>query len=148
VKVLALARTLGGIPPRTYVVCCEPESVPVTGPDEEVVVALSAPVRASLDAAVELVAGLAVEIIEGADNADPGRRAGPGGRGGDERGKEAVDGDAVERRHGHGRNAGHAVAGDPAVPADAADVAEVATGARATTADGGRETADVPGHSG
>ncbi|MCW3031362.1 MAG: hydrogenase [Solirubrobacterales bacterium] len=55
VKVLALARTLGAQElPRTLVVGCEPKTR-MSAEDERIVAELSEPVRASLDAAVELV---------------------------------------------------------------------------------------------
>jgi hydrogenase maturation protease len=132
VRVLALAREFGGIPARTYVVGCEPGAIPVTGPDEEVVMALSPPVLGAVDAAVGLVRSLAVAMV-----------ADPDGKGGEVSEDEAVDRGTAGCRHG--RDGGDAVAGDPAVPEDAADV----TAARVP--DGrapGRETADVPGHSG
>ena len=48
VKVLALARTLGGSPPRVLVVGCEPPAR-MSEDDEVVVAELSEPVRAALD---------------------------------------------------------------------------------------------------
>jgi hydrogenase maturation protease len=61
VKVLALARSLGGELPRTLVVACEPLSAPA--PEEEDVVAdLSEPVRAALDPAALLVEELLAEL--------------------------------------------------------------------------------------
>lgn len=57
VKVLALARALGGTPPRTLVVGCEP-STRMRGDEDEVVAVLSEPVRAALDEAVRLVESL------------------------------------------------------------------------------------------
>jgi hydrogenase maturation protease len=117
VRVLALARELGGVPARTYVVCCEPEFIPDTGADEEVVVALSAPVRGALDAAAGMVRSLVAEIV-----AEPDPESGPDGKGG-----EACEEDAVVGRHRGGcrgtRDDDPAVAGDPAVPEDAPDVA-------------------------
>ena len=61
VKVLATARALGGEPPRTLVVACEPLTR-MTGEEEELVAELSAPVRAALDPAVELVEELLAEL--------------------------------------------------------------------------------------
>ncbi len=61
VKVLGLARALGGPLPRTLVVACAPETV-MTGEEEDVVAELSAPVRAALDAGVELVESLLQEL--------------------------------------------------------------------------------------
>jgi hydrogenase maturation protease len=59
--VLALARSLGETPPRTLVVGCEPQT---RMPDdaEEIVAALTEPVRAALDEAVRLVESLLVEL--------------------------------------------------------------------------------------
>ncbi len=63
VKVLALARTLGGSPPRVLVVGCEP--LTRMSEDDEVVVAeLSEPVRAALDEAVRLVESLLADLTE------------------------------------------------------------------------------------
>ena len=53
VKVLGLARALGGPLPRTLVVACAPATV-MTGEEEDVVAELSPPVLAALDAGVEL----------------------------------------------------------------------------------------------
>ena len=61
VKVLATARALGGEPPRTLVVACEPLTR-MTGEEEELVAELSAPVRAALDPALELVEELLAEL--------------------------------------------------------------------------------------
>jgi hydrogenase maturation protease len=61
VKVLALAKALGGPLPRTLVVACAPALV-LTGDEEDVVAELSAPVRAALDAGVELVESLLREL--------------------------------------------------------------------------------------
>lgn len=55
VRVLALARALGGTPPRTLVVGCEPQS-------EDNVGVLSEPVRAALDEGVRLVESLLDEL--------------------------------------------------------------------------------------
>lgn len=59
--VLALVRAFGGVPPRTYVVACEPQTR-MTPEDEDLTVQLSEPVRAALDPAVELVKSLLQEI--------------------------------------------------------------------------------------
>jgi len=59
--VLGLVRTLGGTPPRTLVVGCEPLTR-MTGDEDEVVAELSAPVRAALDAAVRVVEDLLAEL--------------------------------------------------------------------------------------
>jgi hydrogenase maturation protease len=53
VKVLALTRALGGLPPRTLVVGCEPQTSPSID-DEEIVAGLTEPVHAALAAAVFL----------------------------------------------------------------------------------------------
>jgi hydrogenase maturation protease len=55
--VLALARALGGPLPRILVVGCEPETV-MRGDEEDVVAAISEPVRAALDEGVALVESL------------------------------------------------------------------------------------------
>jgi hydrogenase maturation protease len=60
VKVLALARALGGPLPRVLVVGCEP-ATRMTGEEDEVVAELSAPVRAAVDEAVRIVLGLIEE---------------------------------------------------------------------------------------
>jgi hydrogenase maturation protease len=60
-KVLALIGTLGGAPPRTFVVGCEPQTR-MTGEEEEIVAQLSEPVRAALDPAVRLVESLLADI--------------------------------------------------------------------------------------
>lgn len=64
VKVLALARTLGGTPPRTFVVGCEPLTR-MSEDDEEIVAALSEPVQAALDEAVRLVESLLEDLTRG-----------------------------------------------------------------------------------
>jgi hydrogenase maturation protease len=61
VKVLALARALGGSPPRTLVVGCEPQTR-MSADSEEIVAALSEPVRAALDEAVRLVESVLEEL--------------------------------------------------------------------------------------
>jgi hydrogenase maturation protease len=135
VRVLGLARQLGGVPPRTYVVCCEPAWVPSGGPDEEVVVALSEPVRAAVDQAVQMVRSLVAEV-----RSNPEQRGG-GGDAQDTAGRDAGAG------HRYGRGAGQAVAGDPAVPEDAPDVAALSTtaaGDGGSIRDGKEEAADVP----
>jgi hydrogenase maturation protease len=63
VQVLALARALGGSPPRTLVVGCEPQTV-MSADAEEIVAALSEPVRAALDEAVRLVESVLDELID------------------------------------------------------------------------------------
>jgi hydrogenase maturation protease len=66
VKVLGLARALGGPPPRTLVVACAPEVV-MSGDEEDVVAELSPPVAAALDAGVELVESLLDELTSTAE---------------------------------------------------------------------------------
>jgi hydrogenase maturation protease len=61
VKVLALARALGGSPPRTLVVACEPQTQ-MSGDDADLVADLSEPVRLALDAAVPLVLSVLEEL--------------------------------------------------------------------------------------
>jgi hypothetical protein len=51
------------VPDRVLVVGCEP-AVRMTGDEEDIVMELSAPVRASLDRAVELVESLLENVIE------------------------------------------------------------------------------------
>jgi hydrogenase maturation protease len=64
VKVLALARTLGGTPPRTLIVGCEPQTR-MSSDDEEIVAELSEPVRAALDEATRLVESLLHDLTKG-----------------------------------------------------------------------------------
>jgi hydrogenase maturation protease len=61
VKVLGLAKTLGGPLPRTLVVACAPQTA-MTGEEEDVVAELSEPVRAALEPGVELVESLLLEL--------------------------------------------------------------------------------------
>lgn len=65
VKVLRLARALGGVPPRTVVVGCEPASVVRAERDEDLAMELSPAVRAAVEPAArlveELVGGLLAE---------------------------------------------------------------------------------------
>jgi hydrogenase maturation protease len=63
VKVLALVRALGGEPPRTLVVGCEPHTR-MSEDDENVVAELSEPVRLALDEAARLVDSLLAELKE------------------------------------------------------------------------------------
>jgi hydrogenase maturation protease len=62
VRVLATARAMGGLPPRTLIVGCEP-AVRMRDDDPDVVADLSEPVRAALDEAVRLVEALLAELI-------------------------------------------------------------------------------------
>jgi hydrogenase maturation protease len=61
VKVIGLARALGGPLPRTLVVACAP-AVVMSGDSDDVVAELSPPVLAALDAGVELVESLLGEL--------------------------------------------------------------------------------------
>jgi hydrogenase maturation protease len=61
VKVLGLVRALGGAPPRTFVVGCEPQTR-MSGEDGELLGELSEPVRAALDEAVKVVESLLGEL--------------------------------------------------------------------------------------
>ncbi|NUW42005.1 hydrogenase maturation protease [Nonomuraea rhodomycinica] len=76
VTVLRLAAELGRLPGRVVVVCCEPAVAPSGGPDEDVLVELSAPVREAAGHAVRLV----MDMI--AENAGPASRP-PHAEGGD-----------------------------------------------------------------
>jgi hydrogenase maturation protease len=62
-SVLRLVRALGGAPPRTLVVACEP-LVRMSGSEPDVLVQLSAPVAAALDGAVALVEDLVAQLIQ------------------------------------------------------------------------------------
>jgi len=61
VNVLALVKTLGGEPPRTLVVGCEP-STRLSLDDDELVADLSEPVRLALDGAVRIVESLLADL--------------------------------------------------------------------------------------
>ena len=61
VNVLALVKTLGGEPPRTLVVGCEPATI-ISVDDPELVADLSEPVRLALDGAVQLVESLVADL--------------------------------------------------------------------------------------
>jgi hydrogenase maturation protease len=60
-KVIGLVRALGGTPPRTFVVGCEPQTR-MSAEHEDVVAELSEPVRAALGQALALVESLLAEI--------------------------------------------------------------------------------------
>jgi len=62
-SVLRLVRALGGAPPRTLVVACEP-LVRMSGAEPDVLVQLSPPVAAALDGAVALVEDLVAQLIQ------------------------------------------------------------------------------------
>jgi hydrogenase maturation protease len=63
VMVLGLARALGGALPRVLVVGCEPQTV-MRGDEEDVVAAISEPVRAALDEGVRLVESLLEDLTK------------------------------------------------------------------------------------
>src|SRR3954454_956119 len=63
VMVLGLARALGGTLPRVLVVGCEPQTV-MRGDEEDVVAAISEPVRAALDEGVRLVESLLEDLTK------------------------------------------------------------------------------------
>jgi hydrogenase maturation protease len=63
VRVLALARALGGVPPRTLVLGCEPLTR-MDADSAEIVAALSEPVRAALDEAERMVVTLLEGLID------------------------------------------------------------------------------------
>ena len=71
VRVLWLARALGGTPPRTLVVACEPQVIPDPERDDDVRVELSEPVRAAVDEAVRLVTSLVQELAADAAQRSP-----------------------------------------------------------------------------
>ena len=63
VKVLALARALGRVPPRVLVVGCEPSRMISAEQWDEMEMGLSPPVSAAVDAAVTLVEELVAELL-------------------------------------------------------------------------------------
>ena len=63
VKVLAMVQALGGSPPRTLVVGCEPLVHP-SADGEEIVAELSEPVRAAVDEGVRLVESLLEDVMD------------------------------------------------------------------------------------
>jgi len=65
-KVLALARSLGAQPTRTFVVACEPAFLPAAD-SEEIVMELSEPVRAALGEAARMVEELIDSIVTGSE---------------------------------------------------------------------------------
>jgi hydrogenase maturation protease len=71
VKVLALAKTLGGTLPRTVIVACAPASVPDPDRDDDIVTELSAPVRAAIDPGIALVESLLRELTSPEEVAPP-----------------------------------------------------------------------------
>jgi len=70
VKVLGLVRALGGPLPRTFVVACAPAFV-ASEEAEDVVAELSPPVRAALDAGVELVESLLRQLTSDHEEVEP-----------------------------------------------------------------------------
>jgi hydrogenase maturation protease len=62
VRVLALARAIGSLPPRVLIVGCEPALRPSGDDEEELAMELSAPVRAATAKAVELVESVLDEL--------------------------------------------------------------------------------------
>jgi hydrogenase maturation protease len=62
VRVLRLARELGRVPPRVLVLCCEPATVPAGAPEEDVLVALSEPVREAVGPAADLARSLVADL--------------------------------------------------------------------------------------
>jgi hydrogenase maturation protease len=62
VKVLGLARALGGELPRVLVVGCEPRDV-MRGDEEDVVATVSEPVRAAIESGVPLVEALLEDLV-------------------------------------------------------------------------------------
>jgi hydrogenase maturation protease len=69
VKVLRLAMRMGARPGRVFLVGCEPGALPA---DVELMVEMSAPVRAAVDDAVGLVAGLVEEWLKSEKLPAPG----------------------------------------------------------------------------
>jgi hydrogenase maturation protease len=61
-RVLGLAKTLGGVPPIVRVLACEPQGILDGEHDGALVGELSAPVQTAVDAAVELVPSLAKKL--------------------------------------------------------------------------------------
>jgi hydrogenase maturation protease len=70
VRVLALARAMGGTPPRTLVVGCEPQTR-MSDDDAEIVATLTEPVRAALDEAVRLVESVLAGLTDEQEEPEP-----------------------------------------------------------------------------
>lgn len=70
VKVLALARSLGARPTRTFLVACEPGFLPPAD-SEDVVMELSVPVQAAVEEAVRMVEELVEQIREAQSVVEP-----------------------------------------------------------------------------
>jgi hydrogenase maturation protease len=64
-RVLGLARALGGTPPRILVVACEPQTIVHGENDDELVGELSPPVQAAVDEAAAVVESLVRELLAG-----------------------------------------------------------------------------------
>ena len=64
VKVLALARALGRVPPRVVVIACEPERVVRGEHDEDLVGELTPAVQAAVEEALPLVQSVVSDLIE------------------------------------------------------------------------------------
>jgi hydrogenase maturation protease len=70
VKVLALARALGGTPPRTLVLGCEPQTR-MSAESEDILAALTEPVLAALDEAERLLATLLDDLTTQPEGSPP-----------------------------------------------------------------------------
>ena len=68
-KVLGLARRLGRVPDRTLVVGCEPQTVLAGDSYDDMLVELSDPVRAAIEAGVSAVESLLADLLSGNDSA-------------------------------------------------------------------------------
>jgi hydrogenase maturation protease len=62
VRVLALARALGRVPPQVFVVACEPACVVEGQNDDDLVGELSSPVRAAVEEAASVVETLVADL--------------------------------------------------------------------------------------
>ncbi len=83
-KVLAMAKAMGGNPRRVFVVGCEP--TPITSGEEEERMGLSEPVQAALDGAVEMIESLIGKLRKGENYERTVESAGDhGGSGSDHR---------------------------------------------------------------
>ncbi|MBA3329869.1 MAG: hydrogenase maturation protease, partial [Actinobacteria bacterium] len=73
VRVLRLARELGGTPARTLVLACEPARIVDPEIENDVVAELSAPVRLAVDEAVPAVRSLVEELLADQPKGGEGR---------------------------------------------------------------------------
>jgi hydrogenase maturation protease len=73
VKVMRLARAMGGEMPKTLIVGCEPKNIPGGEAYDDMLVGLSEPVEAAVEQAAELVESL-VEEMFGAENKEKADR--------------------------------------------------------------------------